>query len=145
MENLEGVSMTELDALVSDNKMQMLKAALPYISATQQQVLSIYVKVLELNNTIQLVHKEESRKVGICSVSEQKRNTTEMLNTIKRYCTDAEKEMIDLLMPKENTKEPRVQKEQKEGINPMEALKSMLSPEQKSMLDTYSTLLSSIK
>ena len=48
-------------------------------------------------------------------------------------------------MPKENTKEPRVQKEQKEGINPMEALKSMLSPEQKSMLDTYSTLLSSIK
>ena len=126
MENLEGVSMTELDALVSDNKMQMLKAALPYISATQQQVLSIYVKVLELNNTIQLVHKEESRKVGICSVSEQKRNTTEMLNTIKRYCTDAEKEMIDLfmnffsafrmyntyqeLMPKENTKEPRVQK-----------------------------------
>ncbi len=161
MENLEGVSMTELDALVSDNKMQMLKAALPYISATQQQVLSIYVKVLELNNTIQLVHREESRKVGICSVSEQKRNTTEMLNTIKRYCTDAEKEMIDLfmnffsafrmyntyqeLMPKENTKEPRVQKEQKEGINPMEALKSMLSPEQKSMLDTYSTLLSSIK
>ena len=85
MENLEGVSMTELDALVSDNKMQMLKAALPYISATQQQVLSIYVKVLELNNTIQLVHKEESRKVGICSVSEQKRNTTEMLNTIKRW------------------------------------------------------------
>lgn len=161
MDNSENIRITELDALVSDNKMQMLKAAIPYISATQQQVLSIYVKVLELNNTIQLVHKEESKTIGICSVSEQRKNTTEMLNAIKCYCTDTEKEMIDLfmnffsafrmyntyqeLMPRENTKESKAKNGGNEGINPMDALKGMLTPEQKSMLDTYSTLLSSIK
>lgn len=147
MENLE---LTEFDAVVSSHQLQMLKAAIPYISASQQQVLSIYVKIMELTNTFQLVQKKEVQSLGICSVSSQKKNVSEMLNSMKRFCTDEEKEMIDLLfnflsafriynsykeiVPQENGK--------KEG-GPMDAIKNMLSPEQKNMFDTYSSILSS--
>lgn len=149
--------LTEFDALVSDNHLQMMKAAIPYIPISQQQALSVYIKFLELANTFKLVQKKETQTLGICSVSEQKKNTTEMLNAIKQYCTDAEREMIDLLMnffsafhiyhsyqefmPKDGTNNSG---EQTSG-NPVDMLKNMLSPEQKSMLDTYSTILSSVK
>lgn len=151
--------LTDFDNLICDHHLQMLKAAIPFMPANGQQVLSLYAKSLELSNTLRLIRRDESQNVGICSVSENKKNTTEMLNAVKKYCTDSEREMLDLFMnffsafrmyhtyreafPAENTDNGNISKES--GINPMEALKNMLSPEQKNMFDTYSTLFSSAK
>lgn len=149
--------LTEIDALVSDNHLQMLKAAIPYTSASQQQVLSVYCKVLELSNTFRLVQKQESKTLGICSISEQKKNTNEMLNAMKKYCTDSEREMLDLLMnflsafhiyhsyQESMPKDGESAESQNAQNRTMDALKNMLTPEQKSMLDTYSSILSSAK
>lgn len=156
MESEETMEQTELDELVSDNHLQMLKAAIPYISATQQQVLSLYVKALELSNTFQLIRKEESQTVGICSIDEQKKNTSEMLNAMKRYCTDTEREILDLFtnfMSAFHMYSAYNEQMSKEGKasspdntkSAVDTLKNLLSPEQKNMFDTYSTILSSIK
>lgn len=153
--------LTDFDNLICDHHLQMLKAAIPFMPASGQQVLSLYAKSLELSNTLKLLRRDESQNVGICSVSENKKNTTEMLNAIKKYCTDSEREMLDLFMnffsafrmyhsyrelfPAENSGTDTDHTSKESGINPVEALKNMLSPEQKNMLDTYSTLFSSAK
>ncbi|MBO5278540.1 MAG: hypothetical protein J6B06_03490 [Lachnospiraceae bacterium] len=152
--------LTDFDNLICDPHLQMLKAAIPYIPASGQQVLSLYVKSLELSNTMKLLQRKETQSVGICSVSENKKNTTEMLNAIKKYCSDSEREMLDLFMnffsafrmyhsyrelfPNEGMSKGGENTSQ-ESPNPMDALKSMLSPEQKNMFDTYSSLLNSVK
>ena len=68
--------LTEFDGLIRDHHLQMMKAAIPYMPAYGQQILSIYAKSLELSNTLKLLNREGSRSVGICSISENKRNTT---------------------------------------------------------------------
>lgn len=152
--------LTDFDSLICDPHLQMLKAAIPYIPANGQQVLSLYVKSLELSNTMKLLQRKETQSVGICSVSENKKNAGEMLNAVKKYCSDSEREMLDLFMnffsafrmyhsyrelfPNEGTDKDGKPVSQ-ESPNPMDALKSMLSPEQKNMFDTYSSLLNSVK
>ena len=129
--------------------------------ASGQQLLSLYAKSLELSNTIRLLQRPGSQSVGVCSISENKKNTAEMLNAIKKYCTDSERELLDLFMnffsafrmyhtyremfPGENQPEGEAASSAGSAPNPVEALKSMLSPEQKNMLDTYSSLLSSAR
>lgn len=150
--------LTEFDDLICDHHLQILKAAIPYFPAHGQQILSLYAKSLELSNTMQLLRREESQTVGICSISENKKNTSEMLNTIKKYCTDSEREMLDLFMnffsafrmyhsyqelfPREGQ---NANTSRESSANPMDALKNMLTPEQKTMFDTYSSLLSPSK
>lgn len=152
--------LTDFDSLICDPHLQMLKAAIPYIPASGQQVLSLYVKSQELSNTMKLLQRKETQSVGICSISENKKNTAEMLNAIKKYCSDSEREMLDLFMnffsafrmyhsyrelfPNEGTGKGG-ENASHESPNPMDTLKSMLSPEQKNMLDTYSSLLNSVK
>lgn len=148
--------LTDFDSLICDPHMQMLKAAIPYISANSQQILSIYVKSMELSNTMKLLHRTEHQSVGICSVSESKRNPAEMLNAVKKYCTDSEKEMLELFMnfssafrmyqsyrelfPNEADKKESPASSPEASANPMDFLKGMLSPEQQSMVDAYSAL-----
>lgn len=148
--------LTDFDSLICDSHMQMLKAAIPYISANGQQILSIYVKSLELSKTMKLLHKKETQNIGICSVSDSKRNPTEMLNAIKKYCSDSEREMLELFMnfssafrmynsyrelfPNEASEKENGTFSQESTKNPMDFLKSMLTPEQQSMLDTCSAL-----
>lgn len=153
--------LTEFDGLICDHHLQMMKAAIPYMPASGQQMLSLYAKSLELSNTIRLLRRAGSQSVGICSISENKKNTAEMLNAIKKYCTDSERELLDLFMnffsafrmyntyrelfPGENQPEEAESSPASSAPNPVEALKGMLSPEQKNMLDTYSSLLSSAR
>lgn len=153
--------LTEFDGLICDHHLQMLKAAIPYLPAHGQQILSLYAKSLELSNTIKLLQREGSQTVGICSISENKRNMAELLNTMKKYCTDSERELLDLFMnffsafrmyhtyrelfPGEASPDNKGNPSDGTSVNPMEALKNMLSPEQKNMFDTYSSLLSSAK
>ena len=43
--------MTELDHLIGSHRMQLLKAALPYMKIPQQMVFSLMVKFTELERT----------------------------------------------------------------------------------------------
>ncbi len=153
--------LTEFDSLICDPHLQMIKAAIPYISASGQQILSLYVKSLELSKTMKLLQREESQSVGICSISENKRNPTEMLNAIKKYCTDSERDMLELFMnffsafrmyhsyqelfPCEASGKESGGFGQDASMNPVDLLKNMLSPEQQGMLDTYSSLFNTGK
>ena len=45
---------TEFDQQTTSHRLQIIKAALPYMSVRQQKMLSVYVKIQELTNTFHL-------------------------------------------------------------------------------------------
>lgn len=100
MSNEQNRSANDLDSLVGDGHLQMMKAALPYMNAPEQRFISLYVKFHELQRTIRLFDDEEVAVMGICSAGEPGKpaSPTEMLETIKPYGTPPEQDFIDLVL-----------------------------------------------
>jgi len=151
---METSGLTPFDHLVSDNQLQIIKAAIPYLSNREQQFFSIYVKYIELEHTLKLFSNSNTNALSACSVGDEQHSTAEMLSAIKQYCTEKEKEMIDLisnffsayqmyhayqdLMPQQEQNNTK-----KESPSMTEALKGMLTPEQQNMLGTCMKLFPS--
>jgi hypothetical protein len=154
---METLELTPFDSLVSDTHLQIMKAAIPYIAIPQQRILSLYVKFLEFSNTYQLVHATtQEPTLGICSVEAPKRNASEMLNAVKHYCSDPEKELVDLITNfisafqiyrsyQDSTHDSHEPERREHSSLPLDAIKGMLSPDQKRIFDTYSGLLAGAK
>lgn len=78
----EQISQTTLDQMVSNDKSQMLKAAVPYLPPKGQQILSLYAKVQELKNTIELF-SDKRPSMEICTVPTA--DPMEILQGIRRF------------------------------------------------------------
>ena len=100
MNNEENVRTNDLDSLIGDNHLQMMKAALPYMNVPQQRMISTFVKFNELQRTINLFEDGDVAAMGICSAGEKERSNSplEMLNTIKPYADPSEQDLIDLFI-----------------------------------------------
>ncbi|WP_077611129.1 hypothetical protein [Clostridium sp. Marseille-P2415] len=100
MNNEQNLHANDLDSLVGDNHLQMMKAALPYMSVSQQRFISFFVKFNELRRTINLFEEGEVAAMGICSAGEREKpeSPIEMLNTIKPYANPSEQDFIDLII-----------------------------------------------
>ena len=89
--------MTPLDQMVSEDQLQLLKAAIPYTSPKAQSMLSIFAKTLELQRTIQLFsHTQE-----LSMMSEQESSGAdpmEMLQTISQFASGEMKENLNNIM-----------------------------------------------
>ena len=136
--------MTELDHLIGSHRMQLLKAALPYMKIPQQKVFSLMVKFTELERTAELFNENESGQVGICSLDEASASPIDMLNTLKTYANEPEQDFIDLMVNfmqgaslYRSFKEEFPEKAEKENplSNPFEHLKALLPPEQQSRFE----------
>lgn len=155
MNSGEGISATMFDSIISDKKLQIIKAAIPYIPIGEQKFISIYVKLEELRNTMDIFKQPSVGEVGICSLPNEARNPSEMLNAIKTYCNDYERELLDLLTnfmsafriynSYKGQNNNNNQSGPFDNINPMAAIKNMLSPEQQAMFETYSAAISGMK
>ena len=62
--------LTDLDYLIGDHHLQMIKAALPYMQISQQRFLSLLVKGNELIRTAELFREGGEGEMGICSVGQ---------------------------------------------------------------------------
>ena len=60
MNQTDSYKVTDLDYLVGDHRLQMLKAALPFLSISQQRALSIAIKLQELRRTYSLFSSQET-------------------------------------------------------------------------------------
>lgn len=132
-----------LDEIASESHVQMIKAAIPYINIPIQKFAAIYVKALELNNTISFFNNTGG-DLSACSISAEG-TALDMLNDIQCYCNDKEKETVDLLINFMNSFQLydtyKSEFGNTENNGPMGMLKAFLSPEQQAMFETYSTLL----
>jgi hypothetical protein len=100
MNNEENIRANDLDSLIGNDHLQMMKVALPYMNVTQQRFISYFVKLNELQRTINLFEEGEVATMGICSAGEKNASDSpiEMLNTIKPYANQSEQDLIDLFM-----------------------------------------------
>ena len=89
-ENAPNTPMTDLDQMVSDDQIQILKAAIPYVSPSGQRLLSVYSKMRELQNTLTLFPQENSQ-MRICGTDAQ----MDLLNEIRPFCSGQTQERID--------------------------------------------------
>ena len=156
MEEMHTMELTAFDSLITDSNLQMIKAAIPYIPSNGQGFISMYVKFMELNNTIHIFQKKSKDSLGICSLPDDKKNIFEMLNAMKQHCSGQQKERFESILnminifqmfqtfQEEISKINLDQDSPLPKIDPMNTLKGMLTPEQQTMFETYSALLSDV-
>ncbi len=92
------MKLTDFDYLTGDHRLQMVKAALPYVNISEQRLLSVMVKFQELRRTISLFDDEETMEMGICSLGDQApRSPLDMMGAIRPYANPQEQDFIDLV------------------------------------------------
>ena len=83
-----------LDEMVSEDSIEMLKAALPYLSPQGQSFISVFAKFLELKNTLRLF-RPAAGNAEICAQSRDRANPLEMLSACSSVCHGRTKEQLD--------------------------------------------------
>lgn len=147
------LKLTDLDYLIGNHHIQMVKAALPYMNLSEQKILSVLVKFSELQKTISLFEDEEVASMGICSLDTPK-TPVDMLQAIKPYGNTAEQDIIEFLCSFLGTgqmSEPistmsgESEPSAKNRRSPLEQLKGFLSPEQQSRMETMQMLMQTMQ
>jgi len=100
MNNEQNLQANDLDALIGDNHLHMMKAALPYMNVPQQRFFSFFIKFNELRRTVNLFEDGEVAAMGLSAPTqrEQPDFPIDMLNTIKPYANPSEQDLIDLMI-----------------------------------------------
>ncbi|HJC06669.1 MAG TPA: hypothetical protein H9704_11050 [Candidatus Enterocloster excrementipullorum] len=127
--------LTDLDYLIGDHHLQMIKAALPYLNVPEQRAVSLFVKFQELRRTFELFETEEVASMGICSLDQGQRpgSIRDLLRAIRPYGNPAEQDLIDMAQ------------NFMDGQTPMEQLRRFLTPEQQSRFETMQMVISAIQ
>ena len=87
------ISQTVLDQLLSTDQEQMLKASIPYLPYQSQRILSIYTKIRELSNAVQLYSSDHTTEICSCSESDP----LEILSEISQYCYGESRQKLEQL------------------------------------------------
>ena len=135
MPPLNYYKLTDLDYLIGDHHLQMIKAALPYLGIPEQRAVSLFVKAQELRKTIELFETEEVASMGICSLEKKEQNTSvrDLLKAIRPYGNPSEQDMIDMAQAF------------MDGQTPMEQLRRFLTPEQQSRFETMQMMMTAFQ
>lgn len=90
-----------LDTLIQNRPIQMLKAIVPYLYEPQQRMVSMMVRMIELQRTMQLFDaapEMQAQELRICSNESPTERTHQILNVLREYCTPQERDQIDMLL-----------------------------------------------
>lgn len=147
-------SVTPFDELTVPPELQILKLLLPYTPVSNQKMLGILVKFLELEHTIQFFQhftlKLQSQTLGSSSAS-----ISDILEDIAPYLPENEKEtlntfhdvlnMLEMMQMFQTSSESDTNShtgsDNSAGIfNPMDLMMGMFSPEQQEMFQTYQNM-----
>ena len=89
--------LTDFDYRTADPKLQMLKAAIPYLPVSQQRAVSLLVKIQELQRAQSLFDGEEISAMGLSPSTPKPATPIQLLQIIKPYAGPREREMIEML------------------------------------------------
>ena len=90
-----------LDTLIQTRPIQMLKAIVPYLYEPQQRMVSMMIRMIELQRTMQLFDaapEMQAQELRICSNESPTERTHQILNVLREYCTPQERDQIDMLL-----------------------------------------------
>ena len=90
--------MENLDTLIQDKHLQMIKSALPYLEPSHQKNIAMVVKFMELQRTMALFQNPVNNLRMCSEEGPEEERPLQMLTAIREYCTDSEKETVDNLI-----------------------------------------------
>ena len=134
--NEKDLMLTDLDYAIGDRRMQMLKAAIPYMEISQQRALSMFIKWRELVRTMEFFNENGDGMMSVCSLEKGHTSPADMLAAVKPYAGPGEQEIIDLLVNAASFK----------GRSPfsMDQLISLLPPDTQSRLETVQLMMQTL-
>ena len=83
------IPLTAVDRIADGDGLQMMKATIPYLPPAMQKAFSVYVKTLEMRNLLSYYEHP------LHACDSEPADTEEMLQDIRPYCTDAQRQMLD--------------------------------------------------
>lgn len=158
---LEGTSIPHASLNSIKRIMDILKAALPFVDVQSMRTVQIMVKATELMDTI----NGRAFELSTLNLNEGKGDMEGMLNNIREFCTDRERQIVDMILnviraknlydtyqmiaslnlnnDSNNTDDNPFASVFGFGDNMdmMEILSSMLTPEQQSTFETLNMIL----
>ncbi len=85
---------TKFDSMVTNRTMQLIKAIIPYIDNHLATVLGVYIKLIEVQNTMHI-----NQNISITAINNDKHNGFEnMLEDMKDFLSDEDKETFDTII-----------------------------------------------
>lgn len=88
------ISQTTLDQMVSTDRGQMLKAAIPYLPPSGRQAVSLFTKMQELVNTAALF-SSQNQDMEMCAASVPNTDPLSMIQDIRRFCYGESRRKLD--------------------------------------------------
>ena len=95
--NEEQISQTLLDQMVSSDRGQMIKAAIPYLPPKGQQIFSVYEKAVEFINTVSVFSKRSSGS-DLCAMSMPPQNPVDIINDIRSFCYGPSRDKLNQMV-----------------------------------------------
>lgn len=86
--------LTAIDQVANRNHLQLIKAAIPYLPPENQPMISVCVKMLEVQNVAAFYNHSPDR-VSACGSDSERPGIVDILSDIRNYCEGEEQEMID--------------------------------------------------
>lgn len=86
--------LTPIDQIASQNHLQLIKAAIPYLQTKQQKNISVLIKVMELQNILRF-YNQNNRCISACAASDSPPGILDMLSEMRNYCEGSDQEMLD--------------------------------------------------
>ncbi|MGN0376578.1 MAG: hypothetical protein ACI4ED_02980 [Suilimivivens sp.] len=94
MDSNEQNKVIAFDTLFSTNHIAMLKIMLPYMDNQTQKSLAVYIKLMELNYTLDFYKKHPYPVCG-CMEKEASPDLLKLCEELLPYCTEDEKKQIE--------------------------------------------------
>lgn len=131
---------TPFDQLTSSANLRMMKLMIPYVAPESQRFLAVYIRFMELQNTIRFF---EHFGNGLHTQNFGNRVTSpmEIFQEIAPYMPSGFSETFEQISNMLNMME-MMQTFQNADADPVESVKQMFSPEQQEMFDMYSSMFS---
>lgn len=95
--NDDHIAQTLLDQMVSSDRGQLIKAAIPYLPPKGQQIFSVYEKAAELLNTVSIFGRSDSES-SLSAMSIPAQDPMDMINDIRSFCYGPSKDKLNQMV-----------------------------------------------
>lgn len=89
--------LTLIDKIANKNHLQLVKALLPYMQPENQKMLSVMIKMFELQNVLHFYQKSNTG-ICACSATSEPPAFLDILTDIRNYCEEEEVALVDQLI-----------------------------------------------
>ena len=95
--NEDHIAQTLLDQMVSSDRGQLIKAAIPYLPPKGQQIFSVYEKAAELLNTVSIFGRSDSES-SLSAMSIPAQDPMDMINDIRSFCYGPSRDKLNQMV-----------------------------------------------